>query len=89
MKYWTETEQNSTHLTKVSVSSKCVIPVVCVCVKTGKGTQSNTTMSLKVYLMAILDNYTFRLLLVIFRLSSRRIYIYIYDIHKTMSIKMF
>ena len=31
--------------------------------------QSNTTVSLKVYLMAILDNYMFRPLLAIFRLS--------------------
>ena len=36
----------------------------------GKGMQSNTTVSVKVYLMAILDNYMFRPLLVIFRLSS-------------------
>ena len=35
----------------------------------GKGMQSNTTMSIKVYLMAILDNYMFHPLLAIFRLS--------------------
>jgi len=35
----------------------------------GNGTQSNTTISLKVYLMAILDNYMFRPILAIFRLS--------------------
>ena len=45
---------------------KCVIPVVYV--KIGKGMQSNTTILLKVYLMAILDNYMFRPLLTIFRL---------------------
>ena len=38
----------------------------------GKGMQSNTTMSIKVYLMAILDNYLFRPLLAIFRLSSSK-----------------
>jgi len=38
-----------------------VIPVVCV--KIGKSMQSNTTMSVKVYLMSILDNYMFRPLL--------------------------
>jgi len=31
-------------------------------------------MSIKVYLMAILDNYMFRPLLAIFRLSSRELY---------------
>ena len=36
-----------------------------------KGMQLNTTMSVKVYLMAILDSYVFRPLLAIFRLSSR------------------
>jgi len=35
----------------------------------GNGMQSNTTISLKVYLMAILDNYMFRPILAIFRLS--------------------
>jgi len=39
---------------------KCVIPILCV--KIGKGMQSNTIMSIKVYLMAILDNYTGTLL---------------------------
>jgi len=39
----------------------------------GKGTQSNTAMAIKVYLMAILDNYMFRLLLAIFMLSSREL----------------
>jgi len=48
-------------------SRKCAIPVVCV--KIGKGMQSNTTTSIKVYLMAILDNYMFRPLLAIFRLT--------------------
>jgi len=33
------------------------------CVKIGKGMQSNTTVSIKVYLMAILDNHMFRPLL--------------------------
>ena len=42
---------------------------LCVCVKIGKGMQSNTTVLIKVYLMAILDNYMFRPLLTIFRLS--------------------
>jgi len=40
---------------------KCVTPVLCV--KIGKGMYSNTTMSIKVYLMSILDNYMFRPLL--------------------------
>jgi len=39
----------------------------------GKGMQSNKTISLKVYLMAILDNYMFRPVLAIFRLSSREL----------------
>ena len=55
---------------------KCVIPVVCV--KIGKGMQSNTTMSIKIYLMTILDNYMFRLLLAIFRLSSRELKVLLY-----------
>ena len=38
-----------------AVSRKCVIPVVCVII--GNGMQSNTTISIKVYLMAILDNH--------------------------------
>jgi len=46
--------------------------------------QSNTSVPIKVYLMTILDNYMFRPLLAIFRLSSRElevlyIYIYIYS----------
>jgi len=43
--------------------------------------QSNTSVPIKVYLMTILDNYMFRPLLAIFRLSSRELevlYIYIY-----------
>jgi len=39
----------------------------------GKVMQSNTTMSIKMYLMAILDNHMFRPLLAIFRLSSREL----------------
>jgi len=35
--------------------------------------QSNTSVSIKVYLMAILDNYMFRPLLTIFRLSLREL----------------
>jgi len=46
---------------------KCVIRVVCV--KLGNGMQSKTTMSHKLYLMAILDNYMFRPLLALFRLT--------------------
>jgi len=49
------------------ISTKCVIPIVCV--KIGNGMQSNTIISLEVYLMAILDNYMFRPILAIFRLS--------------------
>jgi len=60
-------------------SMKCVIPVVCV--KIGKGMQSNTTVSHKVYLMAILDNYMFRPILAIFRLSSRELNLRSYYIH--------
>jgi len=44
--------------------------------KIGKGMQSNTTMSIKALLMATLDNYMFRPLLVIFRLSSRELNVY-------------
>ena len=55
-----------------SVSS----PVVCV--KLGKVTQSNTNISLEVYLMAILDNYMSRSLLAIFRLSSRELKVLLY-----------
>ena len=36
----------------------------------GKGMYSNTTMSINVYLMATIDNYIFRPLLAIFKLSS-------------------
>ena len=39
------------------------------CVKIGNGMQSNTTVSIKLYFMAIPDNYMFRSLLAIFRLS--------------------
>ena len=41
-------------------------------------------MSIKVYLMAILDNYMFRPLLAIFRLSSRefKVLLYILCVHK-------
>ena len=39
------------------------------CVKIGKDMQSNTTISIKMYLMAILDIYIFRPLLAIFSLS--------------------
>jgi len=45
-----------------------------------KGVQSNTTMSIKVYLKAILDNYMFRPLLVIFRLSSRELKVLLYTL---------
>jgi len=37
-------------------------------------------MSIKVYLMAILDNYMFRLLLVIFRLSARELKVLLYTL---------
>jgi len=47
------------------MTRKCVILVVCV--KIGNGMQSNTTTSLTVYLMAILDNYMFRPILAIFK----------------------
>ena len=40
--------------------------------------QSNTTIPIKVYLMAILDNYIFRPLLAIFRLSSRELKVLLY-----------
>jgi len=42
--------------------------------------QSNTTVSIKVYLMAILDNYMFRPLLAIFRLSSRELKVLLYTL---------
>ena len=48
------------------------------CVKTGKGMQSNTIISLKVYLMAILDNYMFWPILAIFSLSSRELKVLLY-----------
>jgi len=62
----------------VGVSRKCVIPVVCV--KIGKAMLSDTTMSIKVYLMAILDNYMFWPLLAIFRLSSRELKVLLYTL---------
>jgi len=43
--------------------------------------QSNTTMSIKVYLMAILDNYMFRPLLGIFRLSSTEPKVLLYTLY--------
>jgi len=46
----------------------------------GKGMQSNTTMSIEVYLMATLDNYMFRPLLAIFRLSSRELNVLLYTL---------
>ena len=46
--------------------------------KIGKGMLSNTTMSIKADLMSILDNYMFRPLLAIFRLSSRELKILLY-----------
>ena len=52
----------------------------CVCVKIGKGMQSNTSMPIKVYVIAILDNYMFRPLLAIFRLSSRELKVLIYTL---------
>jgi len=60
------------------MSRKCVIPVVCV--KIEKGMLSNTTVSIKVYLMAILDNYMFRPLLAIFSLSSRELKVLLYTL---------
>ena len=42
----------------------------------GKGMQSNTTLSIKMYLMAIIDNYMLRPLLAIFRVSSRELKVY-------------
>jgi len=49
--------------------------------KSGKGMYSNTTMSIKVYLMAILDSYMFRPLLAIFRLSSRELKVLLYTLY--------
>ena len=43
------------------------------CVKIGKCMQSNTAVSVKVYLMAILDSYVFRPLLAIFRLLQENL----------------
>jgi len=42
--------------------------------------QSNTTVSHEVYLMAILDNYMFRPILAIFRLSSRELKVLLYTL---------
>ena len=42
--------------------------------------QSNTTVSIKLYLMAIPDNYMFRLLLAIFRLSSVELKVLLYTL---------
>jgi len=44
------------------------------------GQQNVTTMSIKVYLMAILDNYMFRPLLAIFKLSSRELKVLLYTL---------
>ena len=41
---------------------------------------SQTTMSIKVYLMAVLDNYMFWPLLAIFRLSSRELKVLLYTL---------
>ena len=49
--------------------------------KIGKCMQSNTTMTFKEYLMAILDNYMFRPLLTIFRLSSRELRVLLCTVH--------
>ena len=57
-----------------------VSSALCV-LKIGKGMQSNTTLSITVCLMAILDNYMFRPLLAIFRLSSRELTLRSYYIH--------
>jgi hypothetical protein len=42
--------------------------------------QSNTTLSIKVYLMTILDNYMFRPLMTIFRLSLRELKVLLYTL---------
>ena len=42
--------------------------------------QSNTTVSIKLYLMAIPGNYMFRLLLAIFRLSSVELKVLLYTL---------
>ena len=52
---------------KTVLSRKCIIPVVGV--KLGNVMQSNTTISMKVYLMATLDMYMFRPVLAIFNLK--------------------
>jgi len=49
-------------------------------VKIGKGVQSNATVSVNLYLMAILDNYMFRPLLATFRLSSRELKVLLYTL---------
>jgi len=49
--------------------------------KIGKGMQLNKTVSIKVYLMAVLDSYMFRPLLAIFRLFSRQLNLRCYYIH--------
>jgi len=56
------------------------LTVKCYITKIGKGMQSKTTVSIKVYLMAILDNYMFRTLLAIFRLSSRELKVLLYTL---------
>ena len=57
---------------------KCVILVVYA--KNGRSMQSNTTESIKICLMAILDNYMFRPLLAIFRLASKELKVLLYTI---------
>jgi len=42
--------------------------------------QSNTAVSIKVYLMAILDNYMFRRFMAIFGLSSRELKVLLYTL---------
>jgi len=42
--------------------------------------KSNTTMSIKVYLVALLDNYIFLPLLAIFRLPSRELKVLLYTL---------
>jgi len=49
--------------------------------KLENGVWSSTTMSIKAYLMAILDNYMFRPLLANFRLSSRELNLRSYYIY--------
>ena len=46
----------------------------------GKVMQSNTTVSIKVYLMVILDNYMFLPLLTIFKLSSVELKVLLYTL---------